>query len=42
MSDLALYFRLIRFSVRSQMQYRFSFFLQVAGQFIVTFGECLA
>lgn len=42
MSDFALYFRLIRFSVRSQMEYRLSFCIQVAGQFVVTFGEFLA
>jgi len=42
MNNVALYFRLIRFSVRSQMQYRLSFCFQVAGQFVVTFGEFLA
>jgi len=42
MNDIALYFRLIRFSVRSQMQYRLSFCIQVAGQFIVTVCDFLA
>lgn len=42
MNDLSLYFRLISFSVRGQLQYRLSFCLQVAGQFVVTFGEFVA
>jgi ABC-2 type transport system permease protein len=42
MNDLALYFRLIRFSVRTQLEYRLSFCLQVAGQFCVAFAEFVA
>ncbi|MGB8356226.1 MAG: ABC-2 family transporter protein [Chthoniobacteraceae bacterium] len=42
MNDIALYFRLIRFSARSQMQYRLSFCFQAVGQFVITSGEFLS
>jgi ABC-type uncharacterized transport system permease subunit len=41
MNGLQLYFRLVRFSVRSQLAYRTSFVLQVLGQFLATFAEGL-
>ncbi len=34
---LRLYFRLLGARVRSEMQYRLSFFAQTLGQFLVTF-----
>lgn len=42
MNALHMYFRLVRFSVRSQLAYRMSFGLQVLGQFLLTFMEFLA
>jgi ABC-2 type transport system permease protein len=39
MDSIALYFRYIGVSVRSQLQYRASFLMAATGQFLVTFGE---
>jgi len=41
-NNFSLYFRLIGFSVQSQLQYRASFCFQVLGQFVITFSEFLA
>src|ERR1700744_1884870 len=42
MNDFALYLRLIRFSVRTQMEYRVNFCIQLVAQFGITFSEFLA
>lgn len=42
MNGIQLYFRLVRFSIRSQLAYRTSFVLQVLAQFLITFVEFIA
>jgi len=41
-NSISLYFKLISISVKSQMQYRASFIMYIAGNFIISFVEILA
>ena len=41
MNGLALYFRYVSISIRSQLQYRASFIMQTLGHFLITGMEFL-